>query len=128
MTPPKIAILLQNQVVRFGVVGGMNTAFSYAVYALGIYVGLAYYIASFAALVFGIIVSFFTQGKIVFGAQLKGRFPAFVVMWGLLYLMNIGAIRLMVEFGMNYYTAGLIAAFPVVAASFILQKFIIFKG
>lgn len=108
--------------------GVANTAFSYGIYAAGIFVGLPYYVASLIALVLGIVVSFFMQGHLVFRAQLKGRFPLFVVMWALLYLLNIGIIWMLSTAGMDYYLAGLVAAVPVVAASFVLQKFIVFKG
>lgn len=120
--------VLTSQVMRFGVVGLLNTALSYCVYSIGIYAGLAYYVASLLALLFGIVAGFFMQGRLVFRAQLKGRFPYFVAMWALLYLVNIGIIYVLVAAGLDYYTAGLVAAIPVVAVSFILQKLFIFKG
>ncbi|KJZ18635.1 GtrA family protein [Loktanella sp. S4079] len=128
ITRDAIVALLNNQLIRFGLVGLANTIFSYGVYATGVYLGLAYYIASLVALLVGIVVSFFMQGRLVFRAQLSGRFSSFLVMWGLLYLLNIGLIRLFVTFGMDYYFAGLLAAVPVVVTSFILQKLIVFKG
>jgi putative flippase GtrA len=120
--------MLQNQFVRFAVVGAFNTTVGFGVYAFGIYLGLTYYVASFVALVFGICVSFFTQGRLVFQSQLRGRFSSFLFMWCLLYLLNIAAIRLLVTFDMSYYSAGLLATLPVVLVSFVLQKLIVFKG
>lgn len=120
--------MLQSQFVRFCVVGTFNTTVGFGVYAFGIYLGLTYYIASFVALVFGICVSFFSQGRLVFQSQLRGRFPSFLFMWCLLYLLNIAVIRLLVTFDLSYYYAGLLATLPVVLASFVLQKFIVFKG
>ncbi|GMN04202.1 GtrA family protein [Erythrobacter sp. MTPC3] len=128
MTSRNLSTVAQSQFVRFGVVGAFNTALSFGVYALGIYAGLTYYAASFVALVFGIGVSFVVQGKLVFQSRLKGRFPAFLAMWCSLYLLNIAIIRLLVTFDMSYYLAGLLATFPVVLLSFILQKFIVFKA
>jgi len=122
-----LATALQGQVLRFGVVGILNTIFSYSIYALGIYLGLTYYVASLISMIVGVMVSFATQGRLVFRAQLKGRFPSYLLMWLLLYLVNVGTIRWLLTFDLNQYVAGLIAAIPVVIASFVLQKFIIFK-
>lgn len=123
-----LSTVVQSQFVRFGVVGAFNTALSFGVYALGIFAGLTYYAASFVALVFGIGFSFVVQGRLVFQSRLKGRFPAFLIMWCLLYLLNIAIIRSLVTFDMSYYLAGLFATFPVVLISFVLQKFIVFKA
>lgn len=120
--------LLKNQLIRFGIVGSLNTAFSYGVYSLGIFAGLSYYIASLLALVLGIAVSFITQGRLVFSAQLKGRFTSFLVVWSVLYVVNIGLIRLLSTAGLNYYIAGLVALFPVIILSFVLQKYFVFKS
>lgn len=117
----------QSQPVKFLLVGGLNTALCYLVYAGAIYLGFVYYFSSLIALAFGVVVSFFAQGRLVFQASLKGRFWRFVLMWGVLYLVNIVFIRLIAAFGIDYYFAGLVAAIPVVAISFLLQKFYIFK-
>jgi len=116
------------KIVRFGIVGCFNTAFSFGVYALGVYAGLAYYIASLLALISGITLSFFTQGRLVFNAQLEGRFSSFVAVWGLLYLFNVGLIGLMSFAGLDNYTAGLVALPLLIALSFILQNIFVFKN
>lgn len=128
MSSRNLSAIAQNQFVRFAVVGGFNTATSFGVYALGIYVGLTYYAASLVALIFGICLSFFVQGRFVFQSKLRGRFPSFLAMWFVLYLLNIGIIRLLVTYDMSYYLAGLLAALPVVLISFILQKFVVFRA
>lgn len=115
------------QLIRFGLVGGLNTGFSYGVYALGLFVGLSFYLASLLALILGIMVSFFTQGRLVFQAQLEGRFVRFVAIWAVLYLVNIALIWVLAKTGMSYYLAGLVAFVPIVALSFLLQKFVVFK-
>lgn len=114
------------QVLWFLLVGIANTAFSYGLYSLGLYLGLPYYLASLIALVLGIMLSFFTQGRLVFRARLKGRFGPFVAMWAGLYVVNITLIRLLAALGVTYYWAGLLALGPVTLLSFILQKNIVF--
>ncbi|MDA5095743.1 GtrA family protein [Aliiroseovarius sp. KMU-50] len=114
--------------IRFVLVGLANTAFSYGIYALGLYLGLPYYLASFVALIFGICVSFLSQGKLVFRSRLRGRFCSFLTVWALLYLFNISLIKLFGMLGANDYLAGLIALVPVVALSFLLQRYVVFKS
>src|SRR3954454_8664255 len=53
--------------LRFLVVGSLNTLFSYAVYAVMLFVGLPYVYANFVALATGVLFSFRTQGAFVFG-------------------------------------------------------------
>jgi len=115
------------QMIRFLLVGLGNTAFSFGIYSLGIYLGFPYYLASLIALIFGILVSFITQGKLVFRAQLSGRFWMFVVVWGGLYFLNIIIIACFSLAGFNYYWAGLFAIVPVTAVSFVLQKMFVFR-
>ncbi len=114
------------QVLWFLLVGIANTGFSYGLYSLGLYLGLPYYLASLIALVLGIMLSFFTLGRLVFRARLKGRFGRFVTMWAGLYVVNITLISLLAALGVNYYWAGLLALGPVTLLSFILQKNIVF--
>jgi len=56
----------EKRFVRFLLVGTLNTAFSYLVYALLLLVGLHYAAANLGAVVLGIIFSFKTQGVLVF--------------------------------------------------------------
>ena len=123
---PPISSDLQRQIIRFGVVGCFNTTFSYSVYSLGIFIELPYYLASLFALILGIVLSYITQGKLVFRSGLKGRFPAFLLTWSLIYFLNIFLIKAFSEIGMDYYFAGLMALIPVVILSFLLQKFVVF--
>ncbi len=118
---------LQMQLIRFGIVGALNTAFSYAVYSAGIYLGLTYYVASLIALILGIVMSFVTQGKLVFKTELHGRFYKFLAVWTVLYFVNIGVIWLLAKLGFNYYLGGLLALVPVVCLSFVLQKKLVFQ-
>src|SRR5690242_21327465 len=62
-----IAALFHIRFLRFVLVGVMNTAFSYLVYALALLVGLNYALASLIAVVAGVFFSFRTQGTLVFG-------------------------------------------------------------
>ena len=116
----------RSQLMRFLIAGLANTAFAFAIYAVGIKFGISYHLASFAALIAGIGSGFVIQGKVAFRSQLGGRFLPFVALWVLLYLANIAVISALTFFGMNLYIAGLIAAAPVNAASYLALRTVIF--
>lgn len=112
---------------RYVIVGIINTAFSYGAYSLFIYLGLSYPVASFLALICGILWSFVTMGRLVFAVQLKGRFAKFILTWLALYLLNIALITIFKIYGFNDYTAGLIALPPVTLMAYIIQKKFVFS-
>lgn len=114
-------------IVRYAFVGAFNTAVSYSIYVLLIYSGVNYAVASLGALVFGIVLSFFTLGRYVFLSRLKGRFRLFVLVWVVLYFFNIGTIRILLSFSADAYQAGLAAAVPTVGLAFLLQRFYVFR-
>ncbi|MEP6939679.1 MAG: GtrA family protein [Rudaea sp.] len=119
--------LRDRQVVRFVLVGVLNTAFSYLVYAALLYIGLNFALANFGACALGILFSFRTQGVLVFknpAPRLLLRYAAF---WLCVYACNIGLIKLFLLLGLNAYAAGALALPPIVAMSFILQKYFVFR-
>jgi putative flippase GtrA len=119
---------MRGQLGRFLIVGLGNTVFSYAVYALGLFMGLPYWLASLVALVIGIAVGFVMQGRLVFRSSLEGRLPVFVAVWAALYGVNILVIRLLTNLGIDAYLAGAMATVPTVALSFALNRLVVFRG
>jgi putative flippase GtrA len=124
---PGLAFKMDARFLRFLVIGTLNTAFSYSLYALGLYLGLPFYLASLVALILGIFFSFFTQGRFVFDVPLQGRFPRFVAIWMLIYVVNILVIRFIAIFDVNYYLAGMLALVPTTLLSFFLQRYLVFQ-
>lgn len=119
--------LLSHQIIRFILVGGLNTAFSYSVYAGLMYIGLNYIIANFCALVLGILFSFRTQGALVFN-NLDGRLIfRFAGSWALLFVLNIGLIYILMRAGLNAYAAGAVALVPITVTSYFVQKVMVFR-
>lgn len=114
------------QFLRFVMVGIVNTAFSYIVYAICIYSGLSYVIASLIGLVFGILLSFKTHGTLVFKNPDRRLFFLFLINWLLIYACMIGLIATMKGVGINEYWAGFLAMPPLAVISYLSQKFIVF--
>lgn len=114
------------QFAKFVMVGVLNTAFSYSIYAGLLYVGLSFILANLIAVALGIAFSFQTQGRIVFQQSDKGQWIRFVVAWSLIWLFNIALIKLLIELSFNAYWAGALALPPTVLTSFFVQKRFVF--
>ncbi|MBD9357049.1 glycosyltransferase [Methylomonas albis] len=113
--------------VRFLIVGSINTGFSYAVYSFLLFLGVEYKLANFGSLVLGIVFSFNTQGRFVFGNLDNRLFVRFVICWFIIYIFNIFLIGKLIYFGLNAYEAGAVALVPVTLFSFCVQKLIVFR-
>ena len=119
-------ILLQRQFVRFLLVGSMNTAFSYGLYATFLWLGLHFAVANGLAFVISLLFSFRTQGALVFRNTDTSMFLRFVLVWVGIYLINIALIGGLMSLGLNAHVAGAIALVPVTLLSYLLQKFAVF--
>lgn len=115
------------QILRFVVVGVGNTAFSYAIYAVFLFIGFGYAIANLFALLISIVFSFKTQGRFVFNNTDNRRFLRFVIAWTLIYLATIALIGQLIALGLNAYVAGALALPFSTALSFVTQKYFVFK-
>lgn len=124
--PGRVRELSFRQLVRFGIVGALNTAFGYGIYCAFLYIGFNYIVASLLSLCAGILWSFVTNGKLVFQSQLKGRFPRYVALWLFLYVSNVAAVGLLIKAGISAYTAGLLTMAPMILIAFLLQRYLVF--
>lgn len=76
-------------IIKFLLVGVLNTVFGYAVYAFLIFIGVPYLTALFISTVAGVIFNYFSFGRIVFRSQ--GGFLVFgkfVFVYGVVYAVN----------------------------------------
>ena len=114
--------------LRFLIVGGLNTFACYVVYALLLMTGLPYPLANFGAMLFGIGLSFVTQGRIVFGDPDPRNIFRFVGSWVVIYLFQIGIITLLVRYGLGPFVAGLFVLPVSAVTSYFVQKRLVFRA
>ena len=119
--------MLNIQLVRFLLVGSINTGFSYGVYALLLFLGSQYQIASLGSLILGIVFSFKMQGKYVFKNVDNTLFLRFVPCWIIIYFFNIYILSKLLLVGFDAYQAGAIGIIPTTLFSYGLQKWIVFR-
>jgi putative flippase GtrA len=120
--------LYRRQFVRFVLVGGINTLFSYLVYAALLYLGLPYVAANFGAMLLGVMFSFRTQGWLVFGNTSGRLIFRFAACWCLIFLVNIAIIWSLIRLGLNAYLSGAFALLPVTVISYLVQRFLVFRA
>jgi len=113
--------------IKFILVGSLNTFFYYLVYALLIYIQLNYPLAVFIATLITMFVSFKSFSQLVFHNKNNKLIYKFIVVTIFNFVLNTSAIYIFKDFGYNSYIAGLFAAFVVVVNSFFLNKFFVFK-
>lgn len=111
------------QVLRYLVVGSLNTALSFAVYITAIKLfNTPYYLASLISILFGVAVGFKAHGKFVFGN--KGSFLRYVACWASIYAVNTLLIALIRDATGDIVGQLLVLPFTTVASYFLLKKLV----
>ena len=124
--PSLIRKFWDNQLLRFLVVGGVNTIFGYCMYALFTFIGLHYALAVLLAQISGVIFNFNTTGKIVFYNTKPHLIFRFAGVYVFLYVINVLILSLFAKIDYNMYFAGLILILPMALLSFLLNKKFVF--
>ena len=121
--------LWQIRLLRFLVVGAINTLFSYLVYAILILLGIHYSIATLVSTILGVIFNFFTTGRIVFHSMDNKRFIMFALVYTLTYFVNVLLLRWLVDgLNMDKLLAGALVTLPVALLSYLLNSKLTFKN
>ena len=115
------------RLVRFVLVGILNTGFSYAVYALLLAAGVEYRLANLGALLLGILFSFKTQSTLVFRNDNNRLLLRYVLGWAIVYGCNIALIGQCIRFGASAYLAGALALPVTTVVSYLIQTHMVFR-
>lgn len=113
------------RLLRFLVVGGLNTALSLGVYFLCLYAfNWPYYVASAVSILLGIAVGFKAHGAFVFASQ--GSFWRYVACWASIYAGNTLMIALIRDYTGDYWAQIILLPFTT-ALSFYLMKKLVYR-
>lgn len=116
------------QIIKFLLVGILNTVFGYGLFSLFIYLGLYYPLAVLLSTILGVLFNFKTIGKLVFGSSDNGLIFRFILVYVITYLLNIFFLWLFKRLGFeNMYINGFVLVVPLAIISFILNKFFVFR-
>lgn len=121
-------MVLKKQVLRFILIGIVNTVFYYLLYASLVLLGVKYFFAVTLATIIGILFSYKAFSKVVFNAENNDKsLIKFVLVYMVNIALNIFIIKLYLFFDNNLYIGGFIATIIVAVFSFFLNKFYVFK-
>ena len=116
------------RLIRFFLVGGVNTLFGYGAYAGLLFIGLHYAWAALLGTIAGVIFNFFTTGRLVFDRSASGSLLRFVAVYAVVYVLNVAALWALEGFGLNPYVSGLILIVPMACVSYLLMRRFVFRS
>lgn len=120
--------MLNSQLLRFLLVGGINTVVGYALFAGFVWAGLPYPAAIGLATVMGVAFNFQSTGRLVFGGAPLSQLGRFVAVYVVVYLLNLGGVALLLHTGLNIYVANALVILPLALIAFVLQRRFVFAS
>lgn len=118
---------MKKKFARYILVGILNTAFGYSLFALFIYLGIHYALAVLLSTVIGVIFNFKTIGLLVFKSKDNSLIYRFVAVYVFTYCLNVAFLRIFKKYDINMYLAGLLLLIPIALISFLLHNSIVFR-
>lgn len=113
--------------IKFILVGILNTAFGYFVFAVLLYFGLHYTLAVVLSTIAGVLFNFKTTGKLVFKNDNNKLIFKFVAVYAFTSIIGIIVLRLAELVNVNLYFAGMVSTGICAIIAFILNKNWVFK-
>ncbi|TCR03915.1 GtrA family protein [Neorhizobium sp. JUb45] len=118
---------LTSRLLRFLLVGVLNTVVGYSVYVLGLWAGLHFATAIAVATVLGTLFNFKSIGSLVFADKDHTKLPRFVMVYVVVYLVNVTGVGGLVRLGIADWLGGLILLIPLALLSYFLNSRYVFK-
>ena len=115
---------------RFLLVGILNAAVGYGLFALFIYLGLHYSLANLVATILAVCFNFISTGKLVFKQKGSGSATAvrFALVYALLYGVNVLLLSVLLITGITEYLAGLLLIPVSAGLAYILHSQFTFRS
>ena len=112
---------------KYLLIGGVNTVFGYCVFAFLLFFGIHYSLAVLVATILGVLFNFQSYGRLVFQNHSWVLLVRFILVYTIIYLVNILLLIVFDLFLSNLYISGAIAL-PVVAyLGYFLNKRYVWK-
>lgn len=118
--------ILNNKITHFFLVSGLNTVFGYGLFALLIYVGLHYALATFITSVISLIFNFKTIGVLVFKNNKNILIFNFVGVSAIRYVLTVICLYIFKSYGINEYIGQAILIVPMGLFGYALNHYFVF--
>ena len=116
MTKP--SLFRESSFLRFALVGVLNTAFGYCLFALLNLMGLTPHAALAIAFSGGVMWNFMTHARLVFGTKGFGRLPFYILSYLVIYGINALSLEAFLSMGLSPMVAQGIIVLPVAVLSY----------
>ena len=116
------------KLIKFLIIGSINTLLGYTVYALFIINNVDYKIAITIATIIGVIFNYISTGRFVFRYSGFDRIIPFILTYIVTYLINLLLVSFLLVFGLSELFSGAIALVPVSILTFyLLSKHVYYR-
>ncbi len=120
-------MFFKNKIFKYLLVGGFNTFIAYLIYCFFIFINFYYFWAVLISTILGVIISFNTQGRLVFKNIKKKYFIKYIFWTGLAFILNIFLIHIFYKYlNINYYFSGLFSAGLLAILSYFVCQYWVF--
>lgn len=116
------------QFVRFLLVGLLNTAFGYALFAGFILLGASLALALAGGTVLGVLFNFRTIGRLVFANRELRLLPRFIAVYSLYFILNLACLQGLLRLGLAPLLAQLLLLPWLSAVNFVLLRRLVFAS
>lgn len=114
------------QLSLFVLVGVLNTLFGYGCYALLLWLGLHYGMATLLGTILGVLFNFRTTGRLVFQNHDNRLLGRFILVYVVGYGANVAGLWALQKIGLDAYKGGALLLLPSALLTFWLQKRYVF--
>ena len=121
-----ITTIKDSYFARFLIVGLLNSLFGYSIFALFLYIGLHYTIATLTATILGVLFNFKTIGMLVFNNAKNSLIVKFIFVYTVTYLINIACLKVFSMLSIDLYLAGFLMLAPIALLTFVMNKRFVF--
>jgi putative flippase GtrA len=120
------AVLPSRQFVRFLLVGAVNTAFGYGLFAILVLAGVHYSLAAAVCTVAGVLFNFQTIGRLVFGSRDRWLLWRFTGVYAFTYVLNMAVLRALESTRLHVLIVQAVLVLPMAAIAFVLHRRFVF--
>lgn len=116
------------RLVRFLLVGALNTAFGYGLFAAIFLATGSHRFAIVLATILGILFNFFTTGRVVFGNRSARALIPFVLSYAVTMAVNLGLMEFLVRFSLHPLLAQAMSLPAIVVTAYWINARIVFRA